>query len=107
MVLGQEPEIAQNGFLEVPKIKYSVQTEKWIARHTFEPFWQWFSAKSQIKAIDPIGPREKALKNSFSPTYFLRMSVAKSPFWVGPKKRRQKHLLARPLLQDVFSEITI
>ena len=28
IVLGQEPEILQNGFLEVPKTTYSVQTQK-------------------------------------------------------------------------------
>ena len=47
MVLGQEPEMLQNGFLELPKTKYSVQSEKWLARNENKAFWQWFWARSQ------------------------------------------------------------
>ena len=32
----------QNGLLVAPKTKYSIQTEKWVARHENKPFWQWF-----------------------------------------------------------------
>ena len=38
---------ASNGFLEVPKTRYSVQTQKQLARHVFEPFWQQFWARNQ------------------------------------------------------------
>ena len=42
----QEPEMFQNGFLEPSKTRYSVQTEKWLARNENEMSWQWFWAKS-------------------------------------------------------------
>ena len=29
------------------KTRYSVETEKWLARNGNEPFWQWFWARSQ------------------------------------------------------------
>ena len=41
MVLGEEPEMLENNFLEFPKTKYWVQNEKWFARNENE-FWQWF-----------------------------------------------------------------
>ena len=47
MVWGQDPEMLQNRRLGIPKTRYSVQTEKWVARHTFEPSWQWFWARNQ------------------------------------------------------------
>ena len=40
--------------LEASKTRYSVQTEKWLARNENEPFWQWFWARGQ-----------KCLKTSF------------------------------------------
>ena len=36
------------------KTRYSVQTEKWLARNENEPFWQWFWARA-----------EKCLKTAF------------------------------------------
>ena len=47
MVSGEESEMLQNGFVELPKIKYSVQNEKWLARNENNVFWQWFWATSQ------------------------------------------------------------
>ena len=47
MVLGQGPEMLQNNFLEAPKTRYLVQTEKLLARNENKPFWQWFWARSQ------------------------------------------------------------
>ena len=47
MVLGQDSEMLQNDFLEPPKTKYSVQSEKWLARNENKAFWQWFWARSQ------------------------------------------------------------
>ena len=40
IVLGPEPEMLENGFVEVPKIRYLVQTAKKLVRHVFEQFWQ-------------------------------------------------------------------
>ena len=47
IVLSQELEIVQNGFLEAPKTRYAVQSRKWVARNENEPFWQWFWASIQ------------------------------------------------------------
>ena len=47
MLLGQESEMLENGFLKPSKTKYSVQSEKWLARNENKAFWQWFWARSQ------------------------------------------------------------
>ena len=47
MVLGQELEMVQNGVLVGPKTRYSIHTEKWVARHKNKPFWQWFCPRNQ------------------------------------------------------------
>ena len=33
--------------LEASKTRYSVQSEKWLARNENEPFWQWFRARGK------------------------------------------------------------
>ena len=56
MVLGLGPEMPSNGLLETPKTRYSVQTEKWLARNENEPFWQWFGKPIQFQVLlDPDG----------------------------------------------------
>ena len=49
MVLGQDPEMLQNGLLEGPKSRYSVQTKKELARNENEPFWQWFVTRAMLQ----------------------------------------------------------
>ena len=68
----------QNGLLESLKTRYSVQTQKQVARHVFEPFWQEFWARNQ-KCFNPALWRfqkpdiRSRLKNS-SRAMFLKSS---------------------------------
>ena len=47
MVFGQKPEMFKNSRLEAPKTRYTLQTEKCLARNENQPFWGARNASKQ------------------------------------------------------------